>query len=79
MQEIETARSRIENETTGETARPARGAYATSGREPPLEDLLQDPTTRAVMASDRVRFGDLRDLVMAARLGLRSRPPFWRG
>jgi len=53
-------------------------AFSGSGVEPLLEDLMRDPTTRAVMASDRVRYRDLRNLVTTARMGLRARPPAWR-
>jgi hypothetical protein len=50
-------------------------AYATSGVEPRLDDLMRDPTTQAIMTSDRVQFHELNHLVTQARLGLSSRTP----
>ncbi len=55
-----------------------RSPYSASGDEPNLDDLMTDPTTKLVMASDRVRYRDLRNLITTARHNLRSRPPAWR-
>jgi len=37
--------------------------------EPPLEELLNDPIARLLMASDRVEIADLRALLNAAGTG----------
>ena len=42
--------------------------------EPPLEDLIADPMTRRLMASDRVGEGDLRAVIATARQALVGRP-----
>jgi hypothetical protein len=38
-------------------------------KEPPLEELLNDPIARLLMASDRVEIADLRALLNAASKG----------
>ncbi len=63
---------RSDQESTPVSQSLATKAFAGSGVEPLLEDLMHDPTTRAVMASDRVRYRDLRNLVTTARLSLRG-------
>lgn len=47
--------------------------YAQGGTEPPLEDLLKDPVTEAIMRRDGVTSTSLRSLICAARESLRSR------
>jgi hypothetical protein len=47
--------------------------YAEGGTEPPLEDLLKDPVTEAIMRRDGVSSSSLRSLIIAARESLRSR------
>ena len=51
------------------TRRPTanRGPYADGGVEPPLDDLFADPVMHALMRSDGVSSGTLRDLVGVAR------------
>jgi len=38
--------------------------------EPPIEEMLEDPTVQAVMARDHVTRADLMDVVTAARRAL---------
>ncbi len=52
-------------------------AYAGAGTEPPIAELVDDPITQTLMASDRVRPEDLGALVEAVRrrlLARRSQP-----
>lgn len=44
-----------------------------AGREPALEDLLRDPMTHAVMASDRVERDHLDSLMLSMRARLMAR------
>jgi hypothetical protein len=44
-----------------------------AGREPALEDLLRDPLTHAVMASDRVEKDHLDQLILSMRSRLMAR------
>ncbi len=53
--------------------RRAAVAYAGAGAEPPLEELMEDPITKALMTSDRVRPEDVRALVAATRRSLLAR------
>lgn len=56
--------------------RPVREErYADGGVEPPIEDLLKDPVTEAIMRCDRVSLIDLRSLVDDVRAELRGRAP----
>ncbi len=48
-------------------------AYAAAGTEPPIAELLDDPITKALMASDRVRPEDVGALVETARRRLLAR------
>lgn len=44
-----------------------------AGREPALEDLMRDPMTHAVMASDRVERDHLNSLMLSMRARLMAR------
>ncbi len=58
-------------------SRRAAVAYAGAGTEPPIAELVDDPITQTLMASDRVRPEDLGALVEAVRrrlLARRSQP-----
>ncbi len=58
-------------------SRRAAVAYAGAGTEPPVAELLDDPITQALMASDRVRPEGVGALVEAIRrrlLARRSQP-----
>ncbi|MEO5335789.1 MAG: hypothetical protein H7841_02680 [Magnetospirillum sp. WYHS-4] len=44
-----------------------------AGREPALDDLLRDPTTHAVMASDHVQRDALHEMLLAVRAGLMAK------
>ncbi len=60
-----------------QVSRRAAVAYAGAGTEPPIAELLDDPITQALMASDRVRPEDVGALVEAIRrrlLARRSQP-----
>lgn len=48
-------------------SRRAAAAYADAGTEPPIAELLDDPITQTLMASDRVRPEDVGALVEATR------------
>lgn len=57
--------------------RPARNdPYSDGGTEPPLDDLLHDPVTEAIMRRDGVSLASLQSLIVAARKELRSRELF---
>jgi hypothetical protein len=47
--------------------------YSRAGVEPPLEDLLNDPLTAAIMRCDNVSLPVLRSLVDTARASLKDR------
>jgi hypothetical protein len=47
--------------------------YSQAGVEPPLEDLLNDPVTAAIMRCDNVSANTLRSLVDTARANLKVR------
>ncbi len=58
-------------------SRRAAGAFAGAGAEPPIAELLDDPITQTLIASDRVRPEEVGALVEAARrrlLARRSQP-----
>ena len=58
-------------------SRRAAVSYAGAGTEPPVAELLDDPITQALMASDRVRPEGVGALVEAIRrrlLARRSQP-----
>jgi hypothetical protein len=54
-------------------SRRAAAAYADAGTEPPVAELLDDPITQTLMASDRVRPEDVGALVEATRRRLLAR------
>ncbi len=54
-------------------SRRAAAAYADAGTEPPIAELLDDPITRTLMASDWVRPEDVGALVEAIRRRLLAR------
>ncbi len=58
-------------------SRRVADAYAGAGTEPQIAELLDDPITQTLIASDRVRPEDVGALVEAARrhlLARRSQP-----
>ncbi len=54
-------------------SRRAADAYAGAGTEPQIAELLDDPITQPLIASDRVRPEDVGALVEAARRRLLAR------
>ncbi len=68
-------RNPLQRQAAGASAPPRRAAvaYAGAGTEPPIAELLDDPITQTLMASDRVRPEDVGALVEATRRRLLAR------
>lgn len=53
--------------------RPLQGPWSQPGEEPPVEDLMDDPMVRLVMARDGVGRAELETVVARGRTTLRRR------
>lgn len=53
--------------------RSRREMFAEGGVEPPLQELLTDPLTQALMRRDGVSHSSLCELISSTRRGLRER------